>query len=122
MGICNLNLTASGAIGTNEIVVFYKKQKKVEYKKKSLIINAIKEVKELININNNTNKQCMENILLHLTKLIQLSEFENIKDLSKLIDMSTSISAQLLAIDGYDENEIDQYSTYNTNSFSGKVN
>ena len=64
----------------------------------------------------------MENILLHLTKLIQLSEFENIKDLSKLIDMSTSISAQLLAIDGYDENEIDQYSTYNTNSFSGKVN
>lgn len=40
----------------------------------------------------------MEKILCHLTKLIQLSEFENIKDLGKLVDMSTSISAQLLAI------------------------
>ena len=47
----------------------------------------------------------MEKILLHLTKLIQLSEFENVKNLSKLVDMSTSISAQLLAIDGYEESE-----------------
>ncbi len=45
------------------------------------------------------NKQCMEKILAHLTKLICLTEFENIKDLQKLVDMSTSISAQLIAID-----------------------
>lgn len=36
---------------------------------------------------------------MHLTKLIQLSEFENIKDLGKLVDMHTSVSAQLLAMD-----------------------
>lgn len=47
------------------------------------------------------NQQCMEHILNHLTKLICMTEFENIKDLSKLIDMSTSISAQLLAIKEY---------------------
>lgn len=46
-----------------------------------------------------TNKQCMEKILQHLTKLICLTEFENIKDLYKLVDMSTSVSAQLLALD-----------------------
>ncbi len=49
--------------------------------------------------NNNVNKQCMEKILTHLTKLICLTEFENIKDLQKLVDMSTSISAQLIAMD-----------------------
>ena len=48
---------------------------------------------------NQVNKQCMEKILIHLTKLIQLSEFENIKDLHKLVDMSTFVSAQLLAMD-----------------------
>lgn len=53
----------------------------------------------------NVNKQCMEKILLHLTKLIQLSEFDNIKDLAKLVDMSTSVSAQLLAIDDIDLDE-----------------
>lgn len=47
----------------------------------------------------NVNKQCMEKILMHLTKLIQLSEFENIKDLCKLIDKVNEVSAQLLAID-----------------------
>ena len=36
---------------------------------------------------------------MHLTKLIQLSEFENIKDLGKLVDMHTSVSAQLFAMD-----------------------
>ncbi len=48
---------------------------------------------------NNVNKQCMEKILVHLTKLICLTEFEDIKNLSRLVDMSTSISSQLLALD-----------------------
>lgn len=47
----------------------------------------------------NNNQRCLENILSHLTKLICLSEGENIKDLYKLIDMSTSVSAQLFAIE-----------------------
>lgn len=52
----------------------------------------------------NINKQCLENILSHLTKLIRLTEFENIKDLNKLVNMATSVSAQLLTIDkGTDE-------------------
>ncbi len=52
-----------------------------------------------MNYNNNVNKQCMEKILTHLTKLICLSEFEDIKNLSRLVDMSTSISSQLIALD-----------------------
>lgn len=48
---------------------------------------------------NKINKECTEKVLMHLTKLIQLSEFENIKDLGKLVDMHTSVSAQLLAMD-----------------------
>lgn len=51
------------------------------------------------------NKQCLENILSHLTKLIRLTEFGNMKDLDKLVNMATSVSAQLLAIDeGINEN------------------
>ena len=45
------------------------------------------------------NKQCSESILSHLTKLIRLTEFENIKVLDKLVNMATSVSAQILAID-----------------------
>ena len=45
--------------------------------------------------NKNINKQCMEKILTHLTKLICLTEFGEEKELSKLIDMATSVSAQL---------------------------
>ena len=41
----------------------------------------------------------MEKILCHLTKLICLTEFGEIEELDKLVDMSTSISAQLIAID-----------------------
>lgn len=52
--------------------------------------------------NININKQCMEKILCHLTKLICMSEFGDSKELSKYVDMSTSISAQLLALN--DEN------------------
>ena len=52
-----------------------------------------------MNNNTNINKQCMEKILSHLTKLICLTEFGESKELSKYVDMSTSISTQLLAID-----------------------
>lgn len=52
--------------------------------------------------NSNINKQCMEKILCHLTKLICMIEFGDSKELSKYVDMSTSISAQLLALN--DEN------------------
>lgn len=45
-----------------------------------------------------TNQQCMEKILKHLTKLICLSDHENIKDIVNLVDLSTSVSAQLLAV------------------------
>ena len=56
--------------------------------------------------NKNINKQCMEKILSHLTKLICLTEFGDSKELSKYVDMSTSISAQLLAIDVQENNKI----------------
>ena len=45
--------------------------------------------------NQNVNKQCLEKILCHLTKLICMTEFGEIKELSKLVDMATSVSAQL---------------------------
>ena len=48
----------------------------------------------------------MEKILTHLTKLICLTEFGDSKELSKYVDMSTSISAQLLAIDEQENNKI----------------
>ena len=48
----------------------------------------------------------MEKILSHLTKLICLTEFGDSKELSKYVDMSTSISAQLLAIDEQENNKI----------------
>ena len=49
--------------------------------------------------NQNVNKQCMEKILSHLTKLICLTELGEEKELKRYVDMSTSISAQLIAID-----------------------
>lgn len=54
---------------------------------------------------NQINRKCMENILTKLTYLIQLSEGEDIKYLSKLVDMSTSVSAMLLAMDGFVDEE-----------------
>ena len=49
--------------------------------------------------NKNINRQCMEKILSHLTKLICLTEFGESKDLQRYVDMSTAVSAQLIAID-----------------------
>ena len=56
--------------------------------------------------NKNINRQCMENILSHLTKLICLTEFGDSKELSRYVDMSTSVSAQLIAIDEQENNKI----------------
>ena len=47
------------------------------------------------------NQECLESILGHLTKLILLTETGNVKELEKLVDMATSVSAQLLATDKY---------------------
>ena len=56
--------------------------------------------------NKNINRQCMEKILSHLTKLICLTEFGHSKELSKYVDMSTSVSAQLIAIDEQENNNV----------------
>ena len=56
--------------------------------------------------NKNINKQCMEKILCHLTNLICLTEFGEIKELSKLVDLSTTVSAQLIGIDEQENMEL----------------
>lgn len=53
----------------------------------------------------NINQTCLEKILSHLTKLICVTEFENMKDLQKLVDMATSVSAQLNVTKETMENE-----------------
>lgn len=59
-----------------------------------------------MNNNQNINRQCMEKILSHLTKLICLTEFGVSKELLRYVDMSTSVSAQLLAIDEQENNNV----------------
>ena len=59
-----------------------------------------------MNNNQNINRQCMEKILSHLTKLICLTEFGDSKELSKYVNMSTSVSAQLLAIEEQENNNV----------------
>lgn len=54
------------------------------------------------------NKECLEKILCHLTKLICLTEFEDVKSLSKLVDMAASISAQLAAVNGISEYDVEE--------------
>lgn len=44
------------------------------------------------------NQKCLENILYHLTKMIILTEHDEIDNLKQLIKMSTSVSAQLLGV------------------------
>ena len=56
--------------------------------------------------NKNINKQCMEKILTHLTELICLTEFGEEENLQKYVDMSTSISAQLIAIDKLENDDV----------------
>ena len=54
--------------------------------------------------NKSINKECMEKILSHLTKLICLTEFGESKDLQRYVDMSTAVSAQIIAIDEQEQN------------------
>lgn len=44
------------------------------------------------------NQKCLENILCHLTKMVILTEHDEIDDLKQLVKMSTSVSAQLLGV------------------------
>lgn len=46
MGICDLNLTASGVVDTNETVVFYKKLKKDAYNLKFVMVFVLRENKK----------------------------------------------------------------------------
>lgn len=56
--------------------------------------------------NKNINRQCMEKVLSHLTKLIVTTEHGESKELSRYVDMSAQISAQLLAIDEQENSKI----------------
>lgn len=52
----------------------------------------------------NVNKKCMERILQRLTGLICMLEYNDIESIERFVNMSTSISAQLIAIDKMDSN------------------
>lgn len=54
--------------------------------------------------NKSANQRCLENILCHLTKMVVLTEHDEIDDLKKLVKMSTSVSAQLLGVTRQEEN------------------
>lgn len=51
----------------------------------------------------NINKQCLERILKRLTNLVCLLELEDIDKLDNLVNLSTSVSAQLLATQKYED-------------------
>lgn len=55
--------------------------------------------------NKSVNQKCLENILCHLTKMVVLTEHDEIDDLKQLIKMSTSVSAQLLGVARQEGNE-----------------
>jgi phosphotransacetylase len=50
------------------------------------------------------NQKCLENILCHLTKMVVLTEHDEIDYLKQLVKMSTSVSAQLLGVTRQEEN------------------
>lgn len=55
--------------------------------------------------NKSVNQSCLEGILCHLTKMVVLTEHDEIDDLKQLVKMSTSISAQLLGVTRQEENK-----------------
>lgn len=62
--------------------------------------------------NKSVNQKCLEDILYHLTKMVVLTEHDEIDDLKKLVKMSTSVSAQLLGVtrqEGNTDSEDDDY-------------
>lgn len=48
--------------------------------------------------NKSVNQRCLEDILCHLTKMVVLTEHDEIERLKHLVKMSTSVSAQLLGV------------------------
>lgn len=58
-----------------------------------------------MNKEQSVNQKCLENILCHLTKMVALTEHDEIDDLKQLVKMSTSISAQLLGVTRQEENK-----------------
>lgn len=53
--------------------------------------------------NKSVNQRCLEDILCHLTKMVVLTEHDEIERLKHLVKMSTSVSAQLLGVTRQDE-------------------
>lgn len=58
-----------------------------------------------MNKEQSVNQKCLENILCHLTKMVALTEHDEIDDLKQLVKMSTSISAQLLGVTRQEKNK-----------------
>lgn len=56
----------------------------------------------------NINRQCLEQILQRLTKLIIMLEYEDIDTLETLIKLSTSVSSQLLEVQNYEEMDVEE--------------
>lgn len=57
-----------------------------------------------MNKEKSVNQKCLENILCHLTKMVILTEHDEIDELKQLVKMSTSVSAQLLGVTKQEEN------------------
>lgn len=72
--------------------------------------------------NKSTNQKCLENILCHLTKLVILTEHDEIDDLKKLVKMSTSVSAQLLGVTQKENGEYIDEDVYEINMTSEHIN
>lgn len=68
-----------------------------------------------MNKEKSVNQKCLENILCHLTKMVALTEHDEIDDLKQLVKISTSVSAQLLGVtrqevntDSEDDDNLDE--------------
>lgn len=69
-----------------------------------------------MNENKSVNQKCLENILCYLTKMVILTEHDEIDDLKQLVKMSTSVSAQLLGVTRQEGIETIENDDYNTNT------
>lgn len=72
--------------------------------------------------NKSVNQKCLEDILCHLTKMVVLTEHDEIDDLKQLVKMSTSVSAQLLGVIQKEGNEYINNETEVHNENDCKVN
>lgn len=64
------------------------------------------------------NQKCLENILCHLTKMVILTEHDEMDRLKHLVKMSTSVSAQLLGVTKQEGNKDTEnnYESINNNN------